>query len=345
MASIMELVTSDAITSYWETQEQNRAPYLGEELFPSRQKLGLNLKWVKGSSGLPVVLKPSAYDVKAVKRDRVGLEKLSSQMPFFKESMSIDEELRQELNMVLETGNQAYIDSVVDKVFADSTSLLDGAAAQRERIRMMALTTGSVSISANGQDYDYDYGMPANHSDTVDASWSDPTTDIVTDIRDRQDIIEDETGVRPTRAICTRKTFGYISKNETVRNAILGNDTAAPVSEAKIIAYFKDELGLTLVVYTKKYMNESKVATSYVPDDVFVMFPEGELGTGWFGTTPEQSDLMTGSNAAVEITDVGVAVTTTKTTDPVSVDTKVSMIYLPSFEAANQVFIIDVITG
>ena len=67
------------------------------------------------------------------------------------------------------------------------------------------------------------------------------------------------------------------------------------------------------------------------------------MGTGWFGTTPEQSDLMSGSTANVSITDTGVAATTTKETDPVNVNTKVSMIYLPSFETANQVFIGDVI--
>ena len=60
MANLLQLVTSDAVVAYWETQAQNLAPYLGEELFPSQQKLGLDLKWIKGASGLPVVLVPSA---------------------------------------------------------------------------------------------------------------------------------------------------------------------------------------------------------------------------------------------------------------------------------------------
>lgn len=342
MASIFELVTSDAITAYWETQAQNRAPYLGEELFPPQQKLGLDIKWIKGSQGLPVVLKPSAYNVEALKRDRMGFEKVSMSMPFFKEATYIDEELRQQLNMVLETGNQAYIDSIMNRVFADETSLLDGASAQRERMRMMALTTGAISISANGQDYDYDYGFPENHKVTVKSAWSDPNTDIVTDIREQQDLVEDETGVRPTRAVCSRKTFGYFAKNTHIRNAINGNDANVPVSESKIKQYLMDELELEVVVYTKKYTSESGVQTAYVADDIFVMFPSGDLGTGWFGTTPEQSDLMSGSSANVTVTDTGVAVTTKKETDPVNVETKVSMIYLPSFETANQVIIFDV---
>lgn len=342
--TIFELVTSDQITAYWESQAQNRKPYLGEELFPSQQKLGLSIKWIKGSQGLPVVLKPSAYDVAAKKRDRIGFDKLNMDMPFFKESTYIDEELRQELNKVLETGNQAYIDSIMNQVFNDEINLLDGAAAQRERMRMMALTTGAISMKANGQNYDYDYGIPVNHKIEVKKSWDDPSATIIDDIRDMQDLIEDETGVRPERAVCSRKTFGYIRRNNEIRQAILGSDATAPVSDTKILDYIMDELKLDIVVYNKKAKDEKGKEFQYVADDVFVIFPQGKLGTGWFGTTPEQSDLMAGSAANVSITDVGVAVTTSKKTDPVNVETKVSMIYLPSFETANQVGIIDVKT-
>lgn len=342
--TIFGLVTSDQITAYWESQTQNRKPYLGEELFPSQQKLGLSIKWIKGSQGLPVVLKPSAYDVAAKKRDRIGFDKLNMDMPFFKESTYIDEELRQELNKVLETGNQAYIDSIMNQVFNDTTNLLDGAAAQRERMRMMALTTGAISMKANGQNYDYDYGIPANHKIEAKKSWDDPSATIIDDIRDLQDLIEDETGVRPERAVCSRKTFGYIRRNNEIRQVILGSDATAPVSDTKILDYIMDELKLDIVVYNKKAKDEKGKEFQYVADDVFAIFPQGKLGTGWFGTTPEQSDLMAGSAANVSITDVGVAVTTSKKIDPVNVETKVSMIYLPSFETANQVGIIDVKT-
>ena len=75
---------------------------------------------------------------------------------------------------------------------------------------------------------------------------------------------------------------------------------------------------------------------------MFVLIPDGTLGTGWFGTTPEQSDLMSGTAANVSMVDLGVAVTTSKKVDPVNVDTKVSMIYLPSYEGIDNVLIADV---
>lgn len=339
MPTIFDFVNANEMVSYWETLTKDRPPYLGETLFPAQKKLGLDLKWIKGSAGLPVVLKPSAFDVGAVPRARIGFDRLTAEMPFFKESMYIDEELRQQLNMVLETGNQAYIDAVLNRIFNDNTVLMEGAAARREQMRMMALTTGAISITANGQAYSYDYGMPSDHKVTVTTSWSDVSADIGADILAGQDKIEDDTGVRPTRAVCSRKTWGYMLKNTNFKKAI---SDKVLMTDSVLKSMLLDVYGLEVVVYSKRYNNDSKSATKYVPDDTFVMFPSGPLGTTWFGTTPEESDLMGKAVANVSITDVGVAVTSINKADPVNVETKVTMISLPSFEAADQVYILDV---
>lgn len=338
MPTIFDFVNATEMVSYWETLTKDRAPYLGETLFPSQKKLGLDLKWIKGSAGLPVVLKPSAFDAGAVPRARIGFDRLSAEMPFFKESLYIDEELRQQLNMVLETGNTAYIDAVLNRIFNDNTVLLEGAAARREQMRMMALTTGAISITANGQDFDFDYGMPATHKVTVTTAWSNPAADIGADILTGLDLIEDDTGVRPTRALCDRKTWNSMLKNNDFKEA---NDQTV-FNDRQLKQYLMDQYGIEVVVYSKRYNNDSKAATPFVPADTFVLFPSGALGNTWFGTTPEESDLLGGSAANVAITDVGVAVTSIQKADPVNVETKVTMISLPSFPVADQVYILDV---
>ena len=340
--TIYDLILSEEIVTYWELLQQDREPYMGEELFPDDKKLGLDLKWLKGSNGLPVVLKPSAYDVAAIPRPRIGFEKLSAEMPFFKESMYIDEELRQELNKVIESGNQAYIDAIVNRIFADETQLLEGAAAQRERMRMMALTTGTIVMEGNGQAYEYDYQMPELHKVTVKKSWSDPTATIMNDIREGIEKIKDDTGVVPERAVCNSKVFANFRNNTEIKKSILTlTDGVGFVSDKKIKQYISDELSLEIAVNDKRYKDEDGTAQKYIPDDVFVMFPSGKLGNTWFGTTPEESDLMAGNVANVNITDTGVAVTTIKVPDPVTVETKVTMICLPDFPTADQVYIID----
>ena len=343
MDTIFDLVVAPELSAYWQTLTADRTPFLGEELFPPDKKLGLELDWIKGSKGLPVVLKPSAFDVNSTIRDRIGFEKLTADMPFFKESMLIDEKLRQELNRVLETGNEAYIESVLSRVFDDNIQLLEGASAQRERMRMMMLTTGVINIEANGQTYYYDYKMPAENKVTVSKSWADPTADIIEDIRLWQEQIEDATGVKPTRALSSRKTAGYLMKNDGIKKAIYTSGIIGHVNETRLKQFLQDEFELSLVINNKRYKNEDGETVKYVPDDTFVMFPEGELGKTWFGTTPEESDLMTSKVANVSIVDKGVAICTSHKIDPVNVDTKVSQIVLPSFETADQVIIADVV--
>ena len=341
--TIFDVVTSEEIVSYWELKTQDREPYMGEELWPDNNKLGLSLKWLKGSNGLPIVLKPSAFDVAAIPRPRIGFEKLSAEMPYFKESKYIDEELRQNLNQVMESGNQVYIDAISSRIFDDETELLEGAAAQRERMRMMALTTGTVIMEGNGQAYEYDYQMPNEHKKTVVTSWSDPTATILEDIRAGIDKIEDDTGVTVERAVCGGKVIGYIRNNNEIRASLTNAETGERyISDAKILQFISDELGIQVVKNDKRYVDETGATQRYVPDDVFVMFPSGNLGNTWFGTTPEESDLMSGSVANVTITDTGVAVTTIKKADPVQVETKVTQICLPDFPTADQVYILDV---
>lgn len=342
--TIFDLVLSTELTAYWETLIQDEAPYPCEELFPDNKKRGLDLKWIKGSRGLPVVLKTSAFDAFAIPRPRIGFDKLTSEMPYFKESTYIDEELRQELNIVLETGNQAYIDSVMNRIFDDEVNLLRGARASRERMRMMALTTGVVSMAANGQVFNFDYQVPSTHKGNAAVKWEDTeNADPLEDIRIAKEQIQDDTGAELTRAMCDGKTWRYLRNNQKIAKAIFVlTQGVGAINDNSLRNYLKEQTGLDIVVNDKRYVDESGNKVKFMPADTFVMFPDGDLGNTWFGTTPAESDLMSGSVANVSITDTGVAVTTVQKADPVNVETIVSMICLPSFEQADQVYILDV---
>lgn len=340
--TIFDYIKAKEIAAYWNVLSQDREPYLLTEMFPDDKKLGLDLSYIKGSSGLPCVLKTSAFDVKAIPRDRIGFEKLYAEMPFFKESLYIDEALRQELNKVLETGNQAYIGVIINRIFADEVQLLEAASAARERMRAMAITTGGISLAANGQAYTYDYQVPESHKLT-NASFNGADYDMVEYINSVANMIEDDTGVRPTRGIVSRTQWQTMMKNNVVKkNIYVLTNGVGTINDNSLRSYLFDQTGIEFVVYAKRYRDENKVTRKFIPDDLVVLFPSGALGKTWFGTTPEESDLMTGSVANVAITDTGVAVTTVKMTDPVNVETKVTQICLPSFEMADQVAIIDV---
>lgn len=342
--TIYDVVTSSRLVAYWEQTVNEQEAWLFEELFDSEQKLGVKFEAIKGKSGVPKVLNPSAYDVKSIPRPRIGAEKMMGELPFFKEDMYVDEELRQMFNIVLETQNTQYVQNIMKNVFNDEISLLIAARAQRERMRAQAVTTGAILVEGNGQIYEYDYQFPENHKATVTKSWSDPTSDIIEDIRIAQETVRTDTGEELVRAICSSKVFGYFRKNEILKQTLLATTQGkGNLGSDAIKTYFVEELGLEIVTYDKMYKDENDVTQRYVPDDIFVMIPGGLLGTMLFGTTPEQSDLMAKKVANVSITDVGVAVTTSEIVDPVTVDTKVTQICLPILPTSDSIFIYDVI--
>lgn len=344
--TIFDYVVAQEIAAYWSTRqaEQGMPPYLGDILFPSEQQLGLDLSYIKGAKGMPVELNLSAFDARAIKKNRIGFQEVKTRMPFFKNSMSIDEELRQKLLLAIQAGNRDYIDKILSKIFQDNITLIEDAAVTREKMRMQLISTGTIVMANNGQEYNYDYKLPASHKVTPETAWSSANADPISDIIKWQDVIENEGYGRPTRAITSRKVLRDLMKNSNIKNAVyVFSQGKVALNETALRSYIADQTGVTIEVYEKKYKGLDGEVTRFIPEDLFILIPDGELGKTVFGTTPEEADLMSSQNAQVAIVDTGVAVTTTDEVDPVSVTTKVSQICMPSFEAADQIIIADVI--
>ena len=341
MPSISELVTAQNIAAYWEEKNQNAQPLLGETLFPKKKRLGTKLEWIKGANNQPVALRTSTFDAKAIRRDREGIDQFDTKMPFFKESKYIDEEMRQELNNLIASNNQEVINAILTNIYDDEAELIDASEISLERMRMEALTTGTITLADNGQSYEYDYLLEADQKVTSTSDWSSANADILGDI---VKVVEDARarGVAITRAVCNSSVAKNFRTNTAIKNAVyvFANGTV-PVTTARALDYIFNETGVRFYVYDNVYVNESKQAIKYVPDDTVVFMADGDLGYTNMGTTPEESDLRNNLNANVAIVNGGVAVTTSQIVDPVNVETKVSMVALHSFEKANNIVILD----
>lgn len=339
--NIFDLVTSSNMVAYWIEKDLNDVT-VGDQLFPFKKEIGVELDWIKGANNQVVGLRLSAYDSKAIRRDRQGIEKVKTDMPFFKESMVIDEKMRQQLNTLIQTQNEALIRAIVARIFDDEVKLIKAAYETVERVRMQLLTTGTVTLASNGQSYTYDYGMPAENKITVQTSWTSPSADIIGDITSAQNLARKK-GYKLTRAMCNTNLLSALVNNTSIKNRIyvLANGNVT-ITAKEVQRYIENETGIFIYANDNGYVNEQGQFTNYFADDVFVMFPDGPLGETHYGTTPEESDLMSGAtDAEVSLVNNSVAVTTTKETDPVNVQTKVSMVMLPSFEQADGVFIFD----
>ena len=330
----------------------NQIPYLGSILFPAKKKMGLDLKWIKTSKGLPVSLMPSAFDTRSTIRSREGIKIQETEMAYFKESMLVKEVDEQEILRVKDSADP-YAQQVLDRIFDDANTLIAGANVVPERMIMQLLnpTNGhpSISISADGATYAYNYDPDGSYATnnyealTSTAKWDAPSTaDPIADIQAAQDAVEALTGSRPSIAIMSRDTFNKVKACASVQNYILAQNVSANViiTDARVKELFLSELGVTVIVYTKQFKTEAGSATQFFADGYCALIPEGSLGNTWYGTTPDERTLMADPNYDTALVNTGVAVTFTNTSDPVHTKTTVSEIVLPSFERMDETFVI-----
>ncbi len=145
-----------------------------------------------------------------------------------------------------------------------------------------------------------------------------------------------------------RVTWNTLASNDAIKSTLLASSaskTNVVLPKSVIMTYLEDEYGLSFAIYDKGYLGPDGKLVKFIPDGKAVFMPAVDLGNTHFGTTPEEADLLSSNAAQVRIVDTGVAVTTTTKTDPVNVETKVSMMSLPSFEQADSVYVLDTTAG
>lgn len=355
--SIYEIFDSKAIASYWTNVNANmNDAYIGTQFFPVAKQTGLELAWIKGRNNLPIALQPSAFDTKATLRDRIGVSELSTEMPFFREGMRIGEKDRQNIETLLAKGQQ-FAEPTIARIFDDLNNLIEGGRVQAERMRMSLLSDGAINITATGEtgrdvnytyNYDADGAFATNNIKTLmtDAKWSTAnaaTSNPIDDLLEAKQYMAEKYGVAVTRVLLNTTTLRGMLASESIAKAMNPVGYAnAHASQAQRKAFVEQETGLTFVVYDKMYKNEQGQDKKFYPDGYVTLLPGYALGNTWYGTTPEEFDLMSGTEASVSVVDTGIAVTTLKEEHPVNVKTIVSEIVLPSFERMDDVYIIKV---
>ncbi len=353
--NLREIFTPAAVAAHFTEVGSNQLPYLGASLFPSRKKMGLDLAWIRGHMGLPVSLMPSAFDAKATFRDRIGITKTETEMPFFREGMKIKEKDRQEL-LRAEDADDPYAQVVLERVFDDAANLIAGADVVAERMRMQLLFPEDgnmgIAIRANGTDYTYNFDAEGKWKTenyialTSTDLWTAPeTSDPLAALNEAANKVKEKTGAMPEYAIMNQYTMGLMSKSDAIKNRFLtrGGLTIGYLTDAEVKNVIKDTTGLTVIVYDKRFADEDRTAKKFVPDGYVSIIPAGDLGATWYGTTPEEADLMDSPTAEVAIVNTGVAISRFIEEHPVNVNTIASEIVLPSFERMDEVAVLKVI--
>lgn len=341
MANIYDLVTAPILAKEWNERIRERQPFYGESIFPAVKQLSNEFDIIKGGVQTPKVLNLSAYDAKAIPVEREGFEKIHTEIPFFKNFKSVQEKERREIqNVAASAGKEQILNILLGNVYNDQFNLLNMARTTLEYMRMMALTEGAISFSNNGTAVAIDYGLDSSQKKTLTSTskWDAASTaDPIADIISWQEAIATKTGVTPNTILMNTATFAKMRKCDAVKNAVyvFGNGKVTP-SAGATKQLILDETGCTLIIYDKG-VTIGSTFTKFVEDGKVVLFDRNNVGKTVFSVTPEESDLMSGTDASIAVVDTGITITTTKETDPVNVKTKVSMVALPSLEGADYI--------
>lgn len=359
--TIFEIITLGAMYLYLESIQSNRIPLLGEALFPARKKMGLNLEWIKGYDNLPVALQPSAFDAKPLLRERRGIEMERTKMPFFRESARFGEQDRQDLLVFLDSrAGQPYVQELVNRLYNDTANLIEGAMINPEIMRMGIIVDGTFTIASptdSGQYANYSYNYDPNNTWKTQNNTTLTGTDVWSDTANSnpvRDILALKRSAAQRGHNLTRMIIGYDTWSDLMENEAARLDLLDPVyqdrrilSEGDWLAYYQRKLGLTIVVYEKQFCPPGTPMDDTVDNAQFFYPQRGNAtfmtdaipGYTWYGTTPEEADLMSGNtDAEVRIINTGVAVSMKKESLPVNIINWVSEIVLPSFENMNTVY-------
>ena len=351
------------IAAEWTEVQSNRIPYLGEGFFPAQKKAGLDLSMIRGHKGLPVSLMPTAFDTKSTFRDREGFERIVTEMPFFRQGFRIGERDRQDLIRIQEAADP-YIKDIISRIFDDANNLIEGAMVVPERMRMGLLFPENgapgFSFRANNVVYDYNYDPNGTWTATNYKQLSSTTAwqvagnggavspgskaDPFKDFKEAKNIVLSETGTELRYAIMNSTTFDALAGLDAVKDRFLTvtGRSVGYILDSDVKQIVQDSSGLNIIVYDKVYRDESKVSNKFVPDGFVSCIPDGSLGRTWYGTTPEEADLMGKPDAKVSLVGPGIALKYTHTDDPVNDHIFASEIVMPSFERMDECVLMKV---
>lgn len=355
---LSDLFHAQAIASNYTEAASNDIPYLGAGLFPSKKKAGLDLSWIKGHKGLPVMLAPSSFDTKATFRGREGISINKTKMAFFKEGRFVTEEDYQEILRVQDS-NDEYAQEVLDRIFDDAANLIRGADVIPEIMRMSLLApvggNVGITIKSKGKNYTYNYDPNGEWKKdhylkivTETDKWTAAATcNPIKNIEDALDAQEKASGNRPEIALMSKDTFNYIKNSQAVKDGVLAQNLTPHVNytSKKVKEYIEEELDITLVIYNKMYKDDKDVAQKFYPNNIVMLLPKGAVGNTYYGTTPTEARAKLSEGEGdnnFAIVNTGVTVKTIERDDPENTETIVSEVVLPSFERLDECYALEV---
>lgn len=335
MPRIEELLAVRELVDY--TQTRQFPPLMGEILFPEEKIDALEIEMIKGANNLAVAASVHSFDTETEIASREGVNAAIQDLALIKRKIKIGEK---ELVILNAPRSNQEEKQTIGRIFNDVDGIVNGVRVRVEAMRMEALCTGKLVINENGFKANIDYGVPSNQKSNK--TWMSGTPDILTDIKDMVDKVVDNTGFTPTRILTSRKILNTILKDERIRSAMFGVNSAKVANAADLNQLLESQGLPKIATYDAMYRTQDEkgkyISKRYFKEDAFVLMPDGKLGDTFYGLTAEEVRLR--NTPGVDIEMFGKILTQHYTTnDPVAEWIKAVATAMPSFPYANQIYI------
>ncbi len=328
--SVLELFNQKEILNY--QKDRVYPKMLGEELFPEVKKRSLKFDMIVNKSKTPVIASVHGFDTESEIGQRKA-QKMAIELALIKRKLPLSEE---EIIALEAPRNDAEKEELMQEVYDDIDTLVQGVRARVELMRMEILSNGTVTLDENGLDAVIDYGVPSEHK-VANVDWgatSNPINDMLS--------WYNKMTVKPKRVLTSNTVLAKILSNKNVVNALFGKDTTRIASLGELNNYLESLQLPKIYTYDEVYRKVKEDGTEdvlrYFPENAFVMFPDGKLGETLYGPTAEEIRLQ--RDPSVDIRQVGkiLAMIYEEDKDPVSTWEKAVATALPSFPYSNEVF-------
>lgn len=281
--------------------------YIGHLLFPPENVDSLKWESILGPGNQPIPVMAGMKDINAesvIASRELALKRISGKIPSIARKIAIDAET---LIMLQNPRPQSEeYAAAIRSAYNDMDMLARQVAARLEWIRFKALTTGELTYNeGDGLSFSVQFGVSASQKVQYNTSgiglkgtaWNDTAnSDPLKDIIALADYFESVTGVRPARAICSRKLYGYIHTNAALMEHLFGANGANKLITLDEFAAVFNQYDLPVFTpYHMKVRSENartKAVTEeqLVPDNLVVFLPPAnvELGKTLFAPTVEE---------------------------------------------------------
>jgi len=326
--------------------------YLHPLLFPPKETDELTVDVIKDSgSKLPVMAQIAELGTEVEYGSREGLTGDRVTIPKIQRGRYMDEKL---VRMALQASQSFGLraserNRLRDEQLDDAKYAVDAINARREWIALTSVWSGGVNYVEGNVRVMVDYGYTAEQKPVLSGTdkWDDiENSRPLDDIQDWVDAWRAK-GIRLSRAMTSQKIITLLRRNLSIRQHYHGNPsgTAQPpqLTKAQLNSVFSEMEFPTVIAYDTQARTEDKALTNgklsfttvrMMPENRFVMLPEGPLGNYLWAKTTEE---MMAEIEAEQTGDMGIYVFRDVTKNPIRLRTAGVALSFPAFAWADSV--------